>query len=79
MNNCNLTNESKNKTLEYFFIGWEESDSHDECVAKFGKWHVPEEKMKRQRLTLLCFVRVQMCLMVWFVRSSLAIQFKTTN
>lgn len=30
------------KTIEYFFIGWEESDSHDECVAKLGKWHVPE-------------------------------------
>lgn len=32
----------RSKKLEYFFIGWEESDSHDECVAKFGKWHVPE-------------------------------------
>lgn len=38
----------KQKTkLEYFFIGWEESDSHDECVAKFGKWHVPEKHCRR--------------------------------
>lgn len=48
------------QNLDYFFIGWEESDSHDECVAKFGKWHVPEANS-----TILCCARinVQMCLL----------------
>lgn len=58
--------------LDYFFIGWEESDSHDECVAKFGKWHVPGKRLStekhkyryppnKQEKNSAVLVNVQMC------------------
>lgn len=50
----------KNKKLEYFFIGWKESDSNDECVAKFGKWHVPESSLSSTKISAV-LVNVQSC------------------